>query len=919
MHTPLNVYDPSYTIPLKLFVINFQSVMAKRASFLNLIHGHHPDIIFGTETWLSPEINTTEFLPTGYTLFRRDRSDGYGGVLLAFRDTFSVTEYLINNYSQCEIIACNLTYKNEKIIICSVYRPPSADTTYLQELILILEEIVISNPTTTIWIGGDLNFPGINWSDNTVSNNHYPLTLYNIFLDFIADHGFFQIVLTPTRNNSILDLFLTNQPSTIESCKVIPGISDHEIVSITNTTTIPYSKPHARNILLWHKADLESINNHIAQFANTFLNSHDHSDSIDILWDEFKMLCKSCLDMIPQKKVSTKVRPSWLTDNIRRLSRRKQRKYNTARLTNKIEDWAAYRHLKKVQKLCRTSHNNYVLSLLDSHNKCTKKFWKYIKGLRKEQISINTLHLNGEIHTDSEIKANILNNQFVSVFTEEDRLPLPNLSGEPIPNITQLSVEVEGVLSLLINIDPHKATGPDNIPPRLLRETAYQMAPLLTFIFQSSLDQGKLPADWKLANITPLYKKGSRTDPANYRPISLTSVCCKMLEHIIYSSIFSHLERHNVLCDSQHGFRTRRSCETQLIGVINDFQDCLNAGNHIDALFLDFPKAFDKVSHSKLCHKLSHYGINGKILHWIKDFLTDRLQSVVLEGKSSRPHPVLSGVPQGTVLGPLLFLLYINDITKPIKSTIRLYADDILMYRIINSENDCSCLQNDLNSLGNWSELWQMKFNPAKCIHLTITNKKIYIKYCYQIYDQYIKQTSSAKYLGVTIDRHLTWKDHINEICNKANITKAFLKRNIHQCPTSIKANCYKSFVRPILEYAAMIWSPHLQYQTYQLEKIQRSAARFVMNDYSRYSSVSNMLNHLSWPTLEQRRKYIKLVMFFKIIHGLVDISFTLTLSPFNLITRGHHSRYILPSIRTETYLHSYLPSTLKLWNGLAT
>ena len=223
-----------------------------------------------------------------------------------------------------------------------------------------------------------------------------------------------------------------------------------------------------------------------------------------------------------------------LTDNIRRLSRRKQRKYNTARLTNKTEDWAAYRHLKKeVQKLCRTSHNNYVLSLLDSHNKCTKKFWKYIKGLHKEQISINTLHLNGEIHTDSEIKANILNNQFVSVFTEEDRLPLPNLSGEPIPNIAQLSVEVEGVLSLLTNIDPHKATGPDNIPPRLLRETAYQMAPLLTFIFQSSLDQGKLPADWKLANITPLYKKGSRIVPANYRPISLTSVCCKMLEHII--------------------------------------------------------------------------------------------------------------------------------------------------------------------------------------------------------------------------------------------------------------------------------------------------------------------------------------------------------------------------------------------------
>ena len=183
-----------------------------------------------------------------------------------------------------------------------------------------------------------------------------------------------------------------------------------------------------------------------------------------------------------------------------------------------------------------------------------------------------------------------------------------------------------------------------------------------------------------------------------------------MLEHIICSSIFSHLDRHNVLCTNQHGFRSRHSCETQLLGAINDFQVCLNDGKHIDALFLDFSKAFDKVSHSKLCHKLSHYRINGRILHWMTDFLSDRLQSFVLEGKISRPHSVLSGVPQGTMLAPLLFLLYINDITKPIKSTIKLYVDDILMYRIIDSENDqhhdCLILQNNPNSLENWSNLW---------------------------------------------------------------------------------------------------------------------------------------------------------------------------------------------------------------------
>ena len=185
--------------------------------------------------------------------------------------------------------------------------------------------------------------------------------------------------------------------------------------------------------------------------------------------------------------------------------------------------------------------------------------------------------------TVQQMPISILNNQFVSGFTKDDHSILPIMRGNRIPDIEQLSIGVNGVYNLLVNIDPHKATGPDGIPSRLLKETAYQKAPLHTFIFQSSLDQGKLPSDWKIANITPLYKKGS--SPSNFRPISLTSVCCKVLEHIIHLSIYSHLEKFSILCDNQHGFHTKRSCETQLIGVINDF---LNSGSHIDALFLDF-------------------------------------------------------------------------------------------------------------------------------------------------------------------------------------------------------------------------------------------------------------------------------------------------------------------------------------------
>ena len=175
-----------------------------------------------------------------------------------------------------------------------------------------------------------------------------------------------------------------------------------------------------------------------------------------------------------------------------------------------------------------------------------------------------------------------------------------------------------------------------------------------------------------------------------------------------------------------------------------------------------------------------------------------------------------------------------------------------------------------------WANTWQMKFNPSKCVHLALTRKKSHIKFHYEIHSQQIQQTKSAKYLGVVIDDHLTWKEHVNVTCSKAINAKAFLQRNLYHCPASLKSTCYTSMVRPILEYAATVWSPHLQYQKQQIEKVQRSAARFVTNDFSYYSSVSNMLDHLKWPLLEQRRKYLKLIMFYKILHGMVEVSITL-------------------------------------------
>ena len=244
------------------------------------------------------------------------------------------------------------------------------------------------------------------------------------------------------------------------------------------------------------------------------------------------------------------------------------------------------------------------------------------------------MHVDDVVINDNLTKAETLNNYFTSVFTPVASQVLPEIHEEMKPDINPILVETNGVLELLQSLNIHKACGPDEIPAHLLKE-AKEIAPSLSFIFQASLQQCTVPLDWKRANIVSLFKKGDRSTPSNYRPVSLTYICSKLLEHIVYSHIHAHLTKYNVLCDQQHGFRQRRSCETQLLLTVNDFTENLNKNDQTDVILLDFSKAFDKVSHQHLFHKLAHYGIQGNLLDWIKHFIFQRSQCVVIEDQQS--------------------------------------------------------------------------------------------------------------------------------------------------------------------------------------------------------------------------------------------------------------------------------------------
>ena len=493
----------------------------------------------------------------------------------------------------------------------------------------------------------------------------------------------------------------------------------------------------------------------------------------------------------------------------------------------------------------------------------------------------------------------------------------------PYPPIPHLYFRTDGIRKLLETRDVTKSPGPDKIPPFILKTCAPTLAPILQVIFTQSLHASSLPHDWLCADVTPIFKAGDRTDPTNYRPISLTSIICKIFEHIIHKHIMNHLDANNILTDKQHGFRPKRSTESQLIITHHDITRLVDRRDvkQVDAIVLDFAKAFDKVPHKRLTQKLKYYGITGLTLHWITAFLSNRTQRVLLDGSSSTSVPVSSGVPQGTVLGPLLFLLYINDLplSTP-NSTTRLFADDSLIYRPIKTYDDSELLQTDLDALEQWETKWQMKFRPDKCKTLHFTRSKIPLITSYSLHGETIPATTSHKYLGVTLSNTLRFDKHTDNIKNKASRTLGFLRRNLHGCPQDTKHLAYNTLVRPTLEYCAAVWDPYRDKDTNKLEKVNKAAARFITNNYTKSPGITTRIKQqINMDHLALRRQTHRLTILYKITNNYIDINKQEYLHYANTPrTRNtHNQKYETSTPSSDAHKYSFFPRTICDWNSL--
>ena len=683
-----------------------------------------------------------------------------------------------------------------------------------------------------------------------------------LFVEMLNDHFLCQLNHTPTRCNNVLDLVITSVPNHIRLTEILPPeqssvFTDHNAISFDFTAFIKAPRKSVRTVYDYAKGDLNGLRDALKSTDLSSLISD--SDNIDNDWQRWKNTFLSIVSaFIPRKVIKGRNPLPWINSDI--LHKIKQKDSIRRRLkvnpTGYLKE--KYRRLRsEIKKLLRVSRENYYISIDSSFKDNPKRFWSALKQTSKscsipDRVSMlstsptpssstsqrsffNQAHSTQSSQPSRLIATNpneipdLFNTYFASVFTTEN-LPVqyPNKSYDP--DLTDLSLSELEVEILLTSLDTNKATGSDEIPARLLKETASIIVPSICKLFNKSLEQGTVPQDWKLENVVPVYKKGDKEHTENYRPISLLPIISKVFERSIFMNIRRQFSR--AIHDHQHGFLQGKSCVTNLLEALEYVGACLDTGGQVDILYLDMSKAFDRINHKRLMEKLANSGIGGNLLNWFRSYLTDRRQRVTVLGVTSKQLPVYSGVPQGSILGPALFLLYVNDLLEaPTSSRAVMFADDTKLFSTIKSDYDVTALQNDLGTLEYWSTVSGLSFNQSKCKHQTLTRKKVPVTSSYKLDGSVVSISNNEKDLGVWVSSDLAWKKQVNEQTAKANKILGYIRRNTLSIKnTAARRALYLALVRSHFGYATQIWSPQSVELISKLERTQRRTTKYILN-----------------------------------------------------------------------------------------
>ena len=583
----------------------------------------------------------------------------------------------------------------------------------------------------------------------------------------------------------------------------------------------------------------------------------------------------------------------------------------------------------KVVNEIRKSKKEYfdkLEQLLSNESASSKIFWKTSKqilNLNKTSTNIPTLILNDETAEDDYQKSNMLNNYFASQsHINDDNKTLPAPTQIQHEELAHIDITQQDVIDVLSNLNVTKACGPDLISPRLLKEGASVISKPLSMIFNRSLQQGYFPARWKEANVTPIYKKEDISSPSNYRPISLLSCIGKTMERCVHKHLYNYISQNNLLTPLQSGFISGDSTTNQLLNIYHMFCEAVDNGKEVRVVFCDISKAFDRVWHKGLLFKLAAIGCSKSLLRWFTSYLSGRRQRVVINGMISDWASIFAGVPQGSILGPLLFLIFINDIVNNIQSNIRLFADDTSLYIIVENPNTAALtLNSDLGTIHHWADNWLVDFNPTKTTSLLISRKRIPETHpTLKMNNTDLSEKTTHKHLGITFNNSCTWSDHVKNIVEKAWPRLNLLRALKFKLRRHALERMYISFIRPLIEYSDAVWDNRSTESKKQLDLIHHEAAKIITGG-TKLCSIQKLLSELGWETLQERRSKHKLVIFYKIINGLTPDYLSDLLPPIvqDNVTYNLRNANNMRSLRARTnlYFNSFFPSTIRAWNEL--
>ena len=931
---------------LKLLYTNANGLYNKMDELKAFLAANSIDIICITESHLCKDILDAEVFLEGFSIVRKDRdfniknsdnikeSEG-GGSIIYYKNNLNVDTVSVCSKAP-DSLAISVKLPIGSVCIACIYRSTSLCPEQNSKLLKCIDNICSGDLFSETIIVGDFNLPDVSWVTGSVNCNiattNQKLMNQSKFIDLFNDRGLtwcFTSEITRRRlvkgvlQESLLDQVLVTNDALLTNVEILPrlGKSDHVCVSIElaismgdTTCGVAIDKP------TWSKISPDELH----KFSTENVDWAYSSDSLKVeeMWEELHGKLQNITAIVPTTTVLSNGRPvrlPWSTSALKRKYKNKDNAWlkfdgnptaeNFSFAVTEEAKYDAENAKLKVRYEKRITANLKVNS---------KSFYSYLRNKRQVKTCIRNLDKgDGSRTTSASESAEVLADAFSSVFVREPEGPLPR-GVDAEDYIDELVITTDDVQRELAKLNIYKSYGPDGIHPKLLKSLAddTKFVNAVTELFMNCSNKGTLPEVWKTANVTALFKKGSKADPLNYRPVSLTCILCKVYERLLRSHIVIFLE--DKISVHQHGFVKQKSCLSNLLEAFDSILNILEDGDPVDVLYFDFSKAFDTVPHYRLLSKLQSLGIVGSMLNIIRDFLSNRTMRVIVEGSTSDTKQVTSGVPQGSVLGPLLFVLFINDLPSNVKSTVKLFADDL---KLIGNANKYNSILDDLKQLEMWENIWLLKFNPTKCkvLHVNVIDNPSR-SYFIDSIELEACNADQEKDLGVITSSSLLWTDQIKSSISKANKMICWVARNLITRDVKTMLAVYKSMIRPHIEYCVQLWNPMAVHGNWslilELEGVQRRFTRLI--DEVGTLPYSQRLDILKLTTLAERRLRGDLIEAFKAVSDptyCIRNLFHIGRARLNLISRTCGSR---ANTRVQNLSRSFLSNrVVNLWNKL--